>query len=224
MAWHVVLAAFLTCFSYLLWQILRPLVLKSPLSDIQGPPKKSFLFGNFTQLFNRTGWNFHLDLVKKYGPTSKVHFILGDERLYTIDPLALHHIFVKHQYIYEETPFFLLVNKLQFGTSLLSTLGEHHKKQRKMLNPVFSLKHMRGLLSIFYPVSHQLRDVLARKVRNGENEINVMEWMSRAALEYIGCGGFGHSFDALNESSRNEYGEAVKMLVYVIAVLLETFC
>ena len=51
-----------------------------------------------------------------------------------------------------------------------------------------------------------------------------MEWMSRAALEYIGRGGFGHTFDALNESSRNGYGEAVKMLVYVIFSILKTKC
>ncbi len=59
----------------------------------------------------------------------------------------------------------------------------------------------------------RLRDVLARKVKNGETEINVMTWMSRAALEYIGRGGFGFTFDALNENSSSEYSEAVKMLM-----------
>lgn len=213
MAWQIVLTGLVTCISYVLWRILRPIVVKTPLSKIPGPPRQSFLFGNFSQIFNRNAWEFHVDLVKKYGTTVRIHHFLGDERLYTIDPLALHHIFVKHQYIYEETPMFLTMMRLQFGTSLLSTLGEHHRKQRKMLNPVFSLKHMRGLLPIFYPVTHQLRDVLARKVKNGETEINVMTWMSRAALEYIGRGGFGFTFDALNENSSSEYSEAVKMLI-----------
>ena len=31
-----------------------------------------------------------------------------DEQLYVSDPLALHHIIVKDQYIYEETPMFML--------------------------------------------------------------------------------------------------------------------
>ncbi|KLO16320.1 cytochrome P450 [Schizopora paradoxa] len=216
MSLQIVLACLITCISYISWRVLRPLVVKTPLSILPGPPRQSLFSGNFSQIFNRNGWKFHLDLVKKYGTTIRIHHFLGDERLYTIDPLALHHIFVKHQYTYEETPMFLTMMQLQFGTGLLSTLGEHcdhHKKQRKMLNPVFSLKHMRGLLPIFYPVSHQLRDVLVRKVKNGEEEINVMAWMSRAALEYIGQGGFGYTFDALNENSRSEYSEAVKMLV-----------
>lgn len=103
-----------------------------------------------------------------------------------------------------------------------------------MLNPVFSLKHMRDLIPVFYPIAHkvsirlltgksadhvpvlcvlQLRDILENQVRSGKEEINVMLWMSRAALEYIGQGGLGYSFDALNEHSTNTYSEAIKMFV-----------
>jgi cytochrome P450 len=34
--------------------------------------------------------------------------------------------------------------------------GEQHRKQRKMLNPVFSMKHMRDLLPVFYPIAHRV--------------------------------------------------------------------
>lgn len=40
-----------------------------------------------------------------------------------------------------------------------------------------------------------------------------MNWMSRAALEYIGQGGFGYSFDALDDSQTNSYSEALKNLL-----------
>ena len=80
---------------------------------------------------------------------------------------------MKDQHVYEETAPFLAyvqpllhifvlldlstrINQLFFGTSLLSTLGEHHRKQRKMLNPVFSPKHMRDLVSVFYPIANQV--------------------------------------------------------------------
>jgi hypothetical protein len=39
-----------------------------------------------------------------------------------------------------------------------------------------------------------------------------MMWMSRAALEYIGQGGLGYSFDALDETKTNTYSEVIKML------------
>ncbi|THH09099.1 hypothetical protein EW145_g2244 [Phellinidium pouzarii] len=137
-----------------------------------------------------------------------------DEQLYVADPLALHHIVVKDQYIYEETDMFISTNLLIFGSGLLSTLGDHHRRQRKMLNPVFSLKHMRDLIPIFYPIAHQLREVLVREVRNGTEEVNVMSWMSRAALEFIGQGGLGYTFGALDEGKRNAYSESIRLLSY----------
>lgn len=39
-----------------------------------------------------------------------------------------------------------------------------------------------------------------------------MKWVSRAALEYVGQGGLGYSFDALDESQTNTYSEAIKLL------------
>lgn len=42
-----------------------------------------------------------------------------------------------------------------------------------------------------------------------------MKWISRAALEYIGQAGLGYSFDALDDSKKNEYAEAIKLFVYV---------
>lgn len=38
-----------------------------------------------------------------------------------------------------------------------TNLGASHRRQRKMLNPVFSIKHMRELTPIFYEVAHRVR-------------------------------------------------------------------
>ncbi|KAL5504184.1 hypothetical protein ACEPAH_8258 [Sanghuangporus vaninii] len=185
---------------------------KSVFADIPGPPKRSWWKGCFDQLFDANGWKFHRDILEKYGSVVKLPMLFGDEELYITDPLALHHIVVKDQYIYEETSMFITSNALTFGTSLLSTLGDHHRKQRKMLNPVFSLKHMRDLLPIFYPITYDLREVLAEQVRNGARQIDVLYWLSRAALEYIGQGGFGYKFDALHDEESSKYGEYVKKI------------
>ncbi|TDL20047.1 cytochrome P450 [Rickenella mellea] len=198
---------------YLSWRIFEHLTTRSSLSHVPGPSRGSWWEGNFYQIFHKNAWQFHEDIMAKFGGIIKVHSHFGDEQLYVSDPLALHHIVVKDQYIYEETSAFITQNLIVFGKGLLSTLGEHHRKQRKMLNPVFSMKHMRDLLPVFYPIAHQVRDVLARQVRSGAEEINVMQWMSRAALEYIGQGGMGYSFEALDDMKTNEYSSAVKMFV-----------
>ena len=104
-------------------------------------------------------------------------------------------------------------NKAVFGTSLISTLGEHHRKQRKMLNPVFSTKHMRDLAPIFYPIAHQLCDVLEQQIKEDDEDVDMSTWMSRAALEYIGQGGMGYQFNALDMAKTNKYHDAVKLFM-----------
>ncbi|KAH8109751.1 cytochrome P450 [Phellopilus nigrolimitatus] len=205
-------ALLLSVCSYALWRVVRPFVIKTPLADIPGPPKASWWKGNFHKVFDRNGWQFHHDIVEKYGGVVKLSMLFGDEQLYVTDPLALHHIVVKDQYIYEESSSYISTNSLIYGKGLVSTLGDHHRKQRKMLNPVFSLKHMRDLIPIFYPIAHELRDILSRQVRSGAEEINVMSWMSRAALEYVGQGGLGYTFEALSGTKTNTYSEAIKLL------------
>ncbi|KAL5486054.1 hypothetical protein ACEPAI_7098 [Sanghuangporus weigelae] len=185
---------------------------KSAFADIPGPTRRSWWKGCFDQLFDANGWKFHHDILEKYGSVVKLPMLFGDEELYITDPLALHHIVLKDQYIYEETSMFITSNALTFGVSLLSTLGDHHRKQRKMLNPVFSLKHMRDLLPILYPITYDLRDVLVEQVRNGARQIDVLHWLSRAALEYIGQGGFGYKFNALHDEESSKYGEYVKKI------------
>ena len=49
---------------------------------------------------------------------------------------------------------------LLLGPGLLSTTGARHKRQRKMLNPVFSAAHMRSLTPLFHDVAGKVRVVI----------------------------------------------------------------
>lgn len=40
-----------------------------------------------------------------------------------------------------------------------------------------------------------------------------MDWMTRAALEIIGQGGLGYSFDTMNVNANNAYANATKTLL-----------
>lgn len=57
-----------------------------------------------------------------------------------------------------------------------------------------------------------MKEILEHEVRSGKDNINMMTWMSRAALEYIGQGALGYSFDALDLTRNNEYSDSMKML------------
>ena len=103
-----------------------------------------------------------------------------------------------------------------------------------MLNPVFSINHMRHMTPIFYRISHkvyfslftvcfllliflarQLRDAVSAEVKDGPRDVNILGWMGRTALELIGQGGLGYSFDPLTEDVPNEFGDALKAFLWV---------
>ncbi|TDL24467.1 cytochrome P450 [Rickenella mellea] len=220
MSRNIAQTSFVLLCSYILWRLLRNFLVRSTLSNIPGPPKGSWWKGNFAQLYNNTCWPFHSEILQKYGTLIKTYGFFGDEYLYVSDPRALHHILVKDQVIFAKSRTFLLQAVVCFGEGLLGTEGIKLRIQRKLLNPVFSMRHMRGLLPVLTPVAHQMRDVLKRKVEKGEEDIDVQSCVSRAALEYIGQGGLGYSFDALDESKTNNYSDSLKMVTTFILPLL----
>lgn len=103
--------------------------------------------------------------------------------------------------------------------------------------PVFSNENIRGLVDVFNPIAQEvciyntvvtevglnspcrffveLKDALTMQVRGGQEELDILEWTSRFALECIGQGGLGHSFHSLDETRVDEYGDSVRMLMYV---------
>ncbi|EPS93818.1 hypothetical protein FOMPIDRAFT_1135460 [Fomitopsis schrenkii] len=187
---------------------------RSPLDNIPGPPSDHWMHGNFKQFFSRTGWDFYSYLNHNYGPVVKFHGMLGSKCLYVYDPLALASIVVKDQYVYEETSIVLNQCHLMLGDGLLATVGERHRKQRRMLNPVFSIAHMRHMIPIFYQITHKLQDAIAMRVKDGQSEIDMIDWMGRTALELIGQATLGWSFDPLVENTvDNNLGTAVKSII-----------
>ncbi|KAH9941860.1 cytochrome P450 [Epithele typhae] len=198
--------------SYVLWKYFRQVFVRSPLDNVPGPAPESFKLGNLGQLVNPNGWDFLEYLTESYPGIAKLAGPLGHRMLYVFDPTALHAIVVKDQYVFEETQWFIKGNNLHFGTGLLSTLGDKHRKQRKMLNPVFSIAHMRHMIPIFNEVTHRLVIAIERRVdpKAGSSEIDLLQWMGRTALELIGQAGLGYSFDPLVADKSDAFADAIK--------------
>ncbi|KAF8990992.1 cytochrome P450 [Cyathus striatus] len=128
------------------WRYIKRYIFTDPLENIPGPPSSSLLKGNLHKVFNINAWQFHKELQHSV-------FLL-EKLLYVFDPKAMHHVVVKvtiihanlDQYIYKRM---IEGSKLMFGEGLLGTIGDKHRKQRKMLNPVFSIVHMREMSEFF---------------------------------------------------------------------------
>ncbi|THU97767.1 cytochrome P450 [Dendrothele bispora CBS 962.96] len=186
---------------------------KSNLWKLPAPKSPSWLTGNLKELFNpaRAG-EFHQMLMEQYGPNVRLGSKMGEHQLYTFDPKVMYHVLVKDVEVFERLG--LQSSQLLFGDGLLSVTGHHHRKQKKSLNPVFSISHMREMLLVFYEVVNKLQKALIEKVESGPQEVDMLAWMSRTALELIGQSGLGYSFDPLtSDATEHTYSKTIKNLI-----------
>ena len=59
----------------------------------------------------------------------------------------------------------------------------------------------------------QLETAIALRVQTGTQDVDIIGWMGRAALELVGQGALGYSFDPLVADSKDAFTEAVKSFV-----------
>ncbi|KAK7676951.1 hypothetical protein QCA50_020069 [Cerrena zonata] len=203
--------------AWVLWRIFQGYIIKSPIDNVPGPTPASWWKGNLDQLFNRHGWKFLDDLGDKYEGVVKLQSMLGRKVLYVYDPKALQSVVIKDQYIYDLAEWNAGSIALTFGPGLLAVYGDRHRKQRKMLNPVFSIKHMRHMTPIFYQVAYNMREGIRNHIHNAPKDIDLLHWVHRTALELVGRGGLGHSFDSLKQDiPYSEYAKAMKDMIAVL--------
>lgn len=203
------------------WRILRRLVVKTDIDNLPGPLSQSFTKGNLLQTFSGDAWDFHKELGQKYGGVVRINAVLGNKYLYVSDPHVLHHVIIKDQHVFGKTTAGLVTSGILFGDGLLSTFGERHRKQRKMLNPVFSTALMREMVPVFYEVTHKLSNALGHKVENGLQEIDILRWVTRTSLELVAQSGLGCSLDPLTDDlDVHPYSTAVKQAQSVISTLV----
>ncbi|KAJ7157698.1 cytochrome P450, partial [Mycena crocata] len=215
----IIQTVFLIGSGYAAITILRRIFRRSVLDLIPGPPAKSFLLGSLLEYHNPDGWEFQRQLEDNYGGVVRIRGLFGSSALFVSDPVALHSILNKDLDIYEEAPIAISMTSLMFGKGIFSSMGEEHRKFRKMMVPAFSTANLRGMMSHFYDVAERVRDgLLAPQVAVGPQELEMASIFTRTSLELIGRSGLGYSFDPLVlDCPKNEYAETIKNLLPVLS-------
>ncbi|KAL8636826.1 MAG: hypothetical protein Q9228_005825 [Teloschistes exilis] len=128
------------------------------------------------------------------------------ERVAPITPAALADILVHKCYDFEKPAELRKGISRILGLGLFLAEGEVHKRQRKLLMPAFAYRHVQNLYPMFWDKSRELMAaIIASKGESGNVEsdesicVEVNRWASRATLDIIGQGGFGQSFNAIQD-------------------------
>ncbi|KAJ3530088.1 hypothetical protein NM688_g7759 [Phlebia brevispora] len=216
----VILIVLLASVIWKIRDIARYYLATSPLDNIPGPKSPSFWAGNIGLLFDSKQGFKHHEEVSKYGPVSRISGPCGTRALYIYDPAALRSILLDNQSIFDHAPWILARNQILFGPSVFSTVGEQHRRQRRLLNPAFAAQSLKRLTPLFYEVAHQLRKGMAAELNGRAGELDILLWSARAAVEGIAHGGFGQSFNSFAKTTDvHPIGKALKDLVPALTKL-----
>ncbi|KAG8906125.1 hypothetical protein FRB99_007515 [Tulasnella sp. 403] len=178
---------------------------------LPGPPPDSWLWGNLQSIREPEG--IASEWTKTYGNTFAVSGFLGVRRLYTLDFRAIGHVLSHSSEFAKPWQSRVGITAIT-GMGILAAEGEVHKRQRKILNPVFSAAQIRELTPLFVQKAQQLRDIWKGQLleeSSGIINVDVLQYLGRAMLDVIGEAGFGYRFDSLVDES-NELALAFRNL------------
>ncbi|KAH7925887.1 cytochrome P450 [Leucogyrophana mollusca] len=188
----------------------------SPLRSLRCPPTRSFLLGNLPEMYHQENTGLLADWEATYGPTFSYKGFFGGCRLLTLDLVAVAHILAESDKY--QKPDFVRDNLATMGAGhegVLTTEGDVHKRQRKILAPAFAGGHIKTLTPIFWDKAIQLRDIWTRMAQEHDTEVDesvdVLVWLSKATLDVIGLAGFGYAFNALAGES-NKLADAYHVI------------
>ncbi|CED83052.1 astaxanthin synthase [Phaffia rhodozyma] len=203
---------------------------RSPLYNLPGPRLESYLYGNAKDIIKLEVGVAHSHLEAVYGPTFVYRGMLGQPRLYSADPKVFNHL-MSQAYDYPKPWHIRKVLGSIVGDGLLSSEGETHRRQRRIILPAFSAQAIRELFPIFLDKAMELTEKMTEEAakKDGPTDgseaegekagpsrlvsegVDVMFWIGRAMLDVIGLAGFDYDFDSIEKES-NELSIAYKTM------------
>ncbi|KAF7369934.1 hypothetical protein MSAN_00622900 [Mycena sanguinolenta] len=177
---------------------------RKPYAFIPGP-EPSTMAGYILDLHSPDALDFHLNMPEKHGHIARLKGgLVGSDALYITDPVALNSILIKQQaWFPESTEFAGLFGIIHCGDGVASVQGREHKKQRKYIDTLFTANRVSKLTPMFYKVTRQLQAKLTAAVSGKPpgQVVDMLNYLTRVALEIIGTAGIGHSFNSFDDKS-----------------------
>jgi len=174
-------------------------------------PKGRPLVGNLPE-FRRDPPKFLERMAREYGDV--VHIPVGRQHIYFVGhPDAIRDILVTHQTKFKKSRM-LERARVLLGEGLLTSEGEHHKRQRRLVQPAFHRDRLAGYGSAMVDQA----DALSRRWKT-EHAFDVAEEMARLTLAIVGR----TLFSAEVDSEADEIGAALNQVFGLFEVILMPF-
>ena len=176
------------------------------------PGPKSWIPGANLRAMQRDPIAFLTNLARDYGDV--VHFTFGPQHLYFFNhPDAIREILVVQQRSFHKGRA-LQRTKPILGEGLLTSEGDHHKRQRRLAQPAFHRDRIARYALVMLDRARRTRD----RWRDGET-IDVHHEMMRLTLSIVAKA----LFDAEVDSEADEIGGALTDLMNMFPLLLNPF-
>ena len=131
----------------------------------------------------------------------RYHGIFNSERIVTTSPKALAEVCTR-TYEFVKPRQLKHIGSQILGPGLVLTDGDVHKRQRKIISPSFSSKHIKDLYPTYWNKAKEATRLMTKLFDNdpsGIQEFDIDGWSSRAALDLITLAALGKDFDTLQE-------------------------
>lgn len=127
--------------------------------------------------------------------------IFNSERIVTTSPKALAEVCTR-TYEFVKPRQLKHIGAQILGPGLVLTDGDVHKRQRKIISPSFSSKHIKDLYPTYWNKAKEATRIMTdlfKNDRSGVQTFDIDGWSSRAALDLITLAALGKDFDTLQE-------------------------
>ncbi|KAK0210065.1 cytochrome P450 [Desarmillaria ectypa] len=122
---------------------------------------------------------------EQYGAVYRTGGCFGQDILSVADPKALQYMFHSSGYRFPKTRDIHRISEALVGRGIATVEGFIHQRQRKILGPAFAATQLRRFLTVFQVSAMKLTEKITEHIGDA-NELDVLEWTSKAALDIIG--------------------------------------
>ncbi|KAL5117323.1 hypothetical protein ACEQ8H_004768 [Pleosporales sp. CAS-2024a] len=208
--WNVATLFVLLVFAQLVWRVVVYPLCVSPLRHLPQPPNAHFLLGHFKRIFREPTGEPHRDWIDTVPNQGVLYYrwMFNEPRVLVTNPKALAEVLVQRSYDFIKPERLRLSLARLLGVGVLVAEGDEHRRQRKLLMPAFTFRHVKDLYPIFWAKSLEMTSRMAAAIRSNpdaSNVIDMCEWSSRATLDIIGLAGMGKDFDSLSSPDNELY-------------------